>query len=137
MSQKNTNNKNKLPSYKILSMDLEERAVTNLNKANNGELIFGKIVNDMEEKEVDRRIKMVEKALKEWKAFKKEIDNLKPDIEEDYDDTGVASKPRFSKALWKKRNETVSKMDKIVDALTLAEDKNDFKGLDELYGKSK
>lgn len=127
----------KLPAYTALTVDLEKRALDNINKHGKSGIVFDKIVADYEDAEINRRIGIVEKAIMDWKGLRKTVDNTKPDLQKERDENGVVVSPaRFSEAAWAARSKNVDKMNEIVKALVEYEDKNDFTLLDRLYGKN-
>lgn len=134
-NKKDKNKGNAVPAYTILSIDLDKQVTNNLNSGDS-KRIFGKIVADMEDKEIDRRINMVVKGLKEYKDLAKQIDNTKADLQAERDENGVEVVPaRFSTKVWQERTKLVEKINTLAEALTSAEKKNDFTALDKLYAK--
>jgi len=129
-----SNQKSEIPTYKALATDLSKQAIDSLNKGDST-TIFGKIVSDLEDVEVDRRIGLVKKALKGYKELKEEVDTkLRADLKGERNAQGVEVVPaRYSSERWDKREQAIKKMDAIVDALTTADKKNDFTALDKLY----
>lgn len=122
--------------YKILAFDAQKTAIERIKK-NGSKSIFKIIEDHAEAEETDRRVNVIKKVITKHNSLKKEIDNIKPDIEGDFNAAGVQDVSKYSPNAWRNKLAKVKELNSIVDAMELYEKDNNFDKLDELGRKQK
>ena len=96
--------------------------------------VRSRLVTSLVEREVSRRVDLLDKGLTKLKAAKKELDKVKPDVET-FSEAGEKLASTFSKAKFEERKkalEAYEKLSKSVEAAFAGEAGDCFNKLEEL-----
>ncbi len=96
--------------------------------------VRSRLVSSLVEREVTRRVDLLDKGLNKLKSAKKELDKIKPDVET-FSEAGEKLASTFSKAKFEERKkalEAFEKLSKAVEAAFAGESGDCFNKLEEL-----
>jgi len=93
------------------------------------------LVTKLAEELNKKRVSILEKAFEEADKLVEEIQQLKPDVEAEFDSTGASLGARYKKSTYDNKVKKIDRYNSIKSAILKAWNSNDWEDLEKIYNK--